>query len=115
MGSLSPIKGITVILYETTQTGVDPFKQPIFSETPVPVENVLVCPAGSDDLVGENQLNGKRAEYELCIPKGDTHNWQDKRVEFFGQMWETFGFPEQWIEGNLPLGWNLRVKVERYG
>lgn len=109
------IKGATVRLYEPTQTGIDPFKQPIIEETPVDVDNVLICPAGTDDLVGENQLHGKRAEYELCIPKGDTHDWQDKRVEFFGQMWRTFGFPQQWIDDNVPLAWNRRVKVERYG
>ena len=79
------------------------------------VENVLVSPVSAEDLVGETQLNGKRAVYELCIPKGDNHDWQDKRVEFFGQMWRTFGIPLQWIEQNVPLGWNIKIKVERYG
>ena len=79
------------------------------------VENVLVSPVSAEDLVGETQLNGKRAVYELCIPKGDNHDWQDKRVEFFGQMWRTFGIPLQWIEKNVPLDWNIKIKVERYG
>ena len=111
----SLIQGITVRLYEPTQTGVDAFNSPIYSEQPVDVENVLVSPVSAEDLVGETQLNGKRAVYELCIPKGDNHDWQDKRVEFFGQMWRTFGIPLQWIEQNVPLDWNIKIRVERYG
>lgn len=111
----SLIQGITVLLYEPTQTGTDSFNHPVYTEQPVAVENVLVCPVGADDLTSEIQLHGKRAEYELCIPKGDTHDWQDKRVEFFGQMWRTFGFPLKWIEENVPLDWNTKIKVERYG
>lgn len=111
----SLIQGITVLLYEPTQTGTDSFNHPVYTEQPVAVENVLVCPVGTDDLTDETQLYGKKAEYELCIPKGDTHDWQDKRVEFFGQMWRTFGLPLKWIKENVPLDWNMKIKVERYG
>lgn len=110
----SMIKGATVILYEPAQTGTDDFNAPVFSEVPVEVKDVLVCPVSTADFVNELQLSGKRAEYELCIPKGDTHIWEDRTVEFFGKKWRTFGFPQQWIEENVPLDWNLRVKVERY-
>lgn len=109
------IHGIPVTLYEPIQTGIDAFRHPVYTERPVTVENVLVCPVSAEDLVSELQLHGKRAEYELCIPKGDSHDWQDKRVEFFGQIWRTFGFPLQWIEENVPLEWNMKIKVERYG
>lgn len=111
----SLIHGITVTLYEPTQTGTDPFNQPVYTELPVAVENVLVCPVSAEDLVSEVQLHGKHAVYELCIPKGDSHDWEDKTVEFFGQKWRTFGFPLKWIEENVPLDWNMKIKVERYG
>lgn len=111
----SLIKGITVTLYEKQRTGKDGFNNPVYTETPVKVENVLVCPVSTEDILSGIQLHGKKAVYELCIPKGDTRNWQDKRVEFFGQMWHTFGFPMQWIEENVPLDWNQKIKVERYG
>ena len=97
------------------QTGTDDFNCPVYTETPVEVENVLICPAESTDIVGDTQLNGRHAVYELCIPKDDTHIWEDRTVEFFGRKWKTFGIPQQWIEENLPLDWNRRVKVERYG
>ena len=113
----SLIKGTTILLYERTQTGTDAFNSPVYTETHVEVKNVLVCPVTTSDadIVGDTQLHGKHAVYELCIPKDDTHIWEDRTVEFFGQKWRTFGIPQQWIPENLPLDWNLRVKVERYG
>lgn len=109
------IKGITVRLYERTQTGVDAFNHPVYSESPVDVKNVLVSPAEPQEITDELQLSGKRLVYTLCIPKEDNHNWQNRTVEFFGQKWRTFGFPQQWIPGMVPMDWNLKVKVERYG
>lgn len=109
------IKGIPVILYDRVQTGVDAFRAPIYAETPVTVENVLVCPVSTQDITTDFQLYGKRAEYELCIPKEDTHTWEDRVVEFYGAKWRVFGIPLAWIGRNLPLAWNRKVKVERYG
>lgn len=111
----SMIKGIPVTLYLTTKTGVDSFNAPVYSEVPVTVDNVLVTPVTAEDVISGVQLYGKHAVYELCIPKEDSHNWEDKTVEFFGQKWRTFGFPQKWIPENVPLSWNMKVKVERYG
>lgn len=112
---MAAIRGIPVILFDRVQTGTDDFHAPVYSENPVTVENVLVCPVSTQDIITDFQLYGKRAEYELCIPKEDTHTWEDRVVEFFGQKWHTFGIPQQWQESQLPLAWNKRVKVERYG
>ena len=109
----SMIQGISVILYDRIQTGVDAFKAPIFEERPVVINNVLAAPLATSDVVNEQQLDGKRLEYELCIPKGDTHIWENRVVEFFGRKWRTIGLPQEWIEENLPLDWNRKVLVER--
>ena len=109
------LKGIPVTLYDRVKIGTDAFNAPIYEEIPIVVDNVLVCPASTEDITSGIQLHGKHTVYELCIPKGDTHDWEDKTVEFFGQKWRTFGFPQQWIDENVPLSWNLKVKVERYG
>ena len=60
-------------------------------------------------------LTGKKAVYTLAIPKGDTHDWEDKEVKFFGKRWRTFGIPLEGIEQLIPLDWNKKVMVERYG
>lgn len=109
------LKGITVILYEKIKTGEDEFKTPIYEETPVEVENVLVSPSSSTDIVDGLSLYGKKAVYTMAIPKGDTLNWEDATVEFFGEKWRTFGFPTEGIEELIPLSWNKKVMVERYG
>lgn len=111
----SLIKGITVTLYEKIQTGTDDFNAPVYEEESVAVDNVLACPVSAEDIASDLQLYGKRAVYELCIPKGDTHNWEDKRVDFFGHSWRTFGFPKEYIEGMVPMDWNRKIRVERYG
>jgi len=108
------IKGITITLYDKTKIGEDAFKKPIYEETPVPVENVLVAPASANDVINQTDLEGKKAVYTMAIPKGDTHEWEDRTVEFFGHKWHTFGIPLEGIEQLIPLGWNKKVMVERY-
>ena len=60
------------------------------------------------------QLYGKRLPYTLALPKGDTHDWDNVAVGFFGQKFRTYGDVVQGIEAMLPLCWNKQVKVERY-
>jgi hypothetical protein len=103
-----------VTLYERAQTGVDGFNRPIYIETPVVVENVLVGEPSTDDITNDLTMYGKHLAYTLAIPKGDAHDWADVHVEFWGERFRTYGAPTQGIEDNIPLGWNKKVKVERY-
>ncbi|WP_434779956.1 hypothetical protein [Enterococcus thailandicus] len=112
---MAKIKGITIILVDKVKTGTDPFGNPIYEDGDIEVENVLVSPTSSDDIVNQMTLTGKKAVYTLGIPKGDTHDWEDKEVKFFGERWRTFGFPTEGIEDLIPLDWNKKVMVERYG
>ena len=109
------IRGITVRLYVKTQTGTDAFNAPVYAEVPVDVPNVLIGEPVADDIVNDLQLYGKRIAYMLAIPKGDAHNWENVTIEFFGQKWRTYGGVTQGIEPLIPLHWNKKVKVERYG
>lgn len=109
------IKGISITLYEKIQSGTDSFNRPVYTESPVTVENVLVCPISSEDITDTTDLTSKKARYELCIPKGDNHIWENRKVSFFGTQWQTVGFVQQYIEENLPLSWNKKIKVESYG
>ena len=108
------MRGITVTLYEKTQTGTDRFNAPVYEETPVEVENVLVAPATTQEILDTVNLYGRKAVYTMAIPKGDTHDWGNVRVDFFGQSWRTFGIPTAGIEALIPLSWNKKVMVERY-
>lgn len=111
---MAMIKGITVILYEKREIGKDEFNHPIYEEQAVTVENVLVAPAGVSEILDMQNLTGKKAVYHIAVPKGDTHIWEDSRVELFGEMWHVIGFPQMGIEANIPLDWNQKWTVERY-
>ena len=109
------INGIDVVLWSETQTGVDDFNAPVFTLTPITVSNVLVTPASAGEITDSTRLSGKQAVYELSIPKGDTNDWENKKVTFFGEDWITIGFCKEWIESNVPLNWNRKIQVARYG
>lgn len=109
------IKGITITLFDNVEIGRDAFGKPIYNEAPVSIDNVLVAPVSSTEVLETLELTGKRAVYQLGIPKGDTHDWEDKHVQFFGKDWRTIGLPTEGIEDMIPLSWNRKVQVERYG
>ena len=108
------IKGITVTLIQKKEVGRDPFNKPIYKDIPIEVDNVLVSPVSTEDIVNINELTGKKTVYTLAIPKGDENDWEDAEVIFFGQRWKTFGFVTQGIEHLIPGDWNKKVMVERY-
>lgn len=108
------IKGITITLITLVQTGTDPLGAPIYRESPEEISNVLVAPSSAQEILDSTELYGKKAVYTLGIPKGDTHVWEDKCVEFFGKRWHVFGVPLEGIESMIPLSWNKKVMVERY-
>lgn len=108
------IKGTTVVLYKKAKTGVDDFNCDIWSEVPTNIDNVLIIPVNTDDIVNNQELNGRKAVYQLAIPKGDVNNWEDVRVDFFGESYRTFGDPIKGIEANIPLAWNTKVYVDKY-
>ena len=112
---MAKIKGISVVLVDRVKTGNDPFGSPIYEDKEIIIENVLVAPTSSDDVVNQLSLTGKKAVYTLAIPKNDTHDWADKEVIFFNERWRTFGIPLEGIEDLIPLDWNKKALVERYG
>lgn len=108
------MRGIDIILYDKVKTGEDPFGRPTYTETPVAVENVLVGEPTGEEITDILNLYGKHVVYTLAIPKGDTHTWTDRKVEFFGETFRAIGAPTQGIDALIPLAWNKKIRVERY-
>lgn len=108
------IKPITVVLINKSEAGKDGFGHPIYSEKRVNIDNVLVAPIAVQDLPNNFDFTGKKAVYQIAIPKGDTHVWKDQKVEFFGEVWQVVGFPKRGIDENIPLKWNDIWMVELY-
>lgn len=109
------MRGITVTLYNRTSDSTDEFNRPIYTETAITVDNVLVGQPTTDEITDTLNLTGKKLAYVLAIPKGDTNTWTDRTVEFFGEKFHTIGEPTMGVEHLIPLSWNKKVRVERYG
>lgn len=109
------MKGTTVQLVTTTTTSYDPFGNPIEKEVIKDVADVLVGQPTTDDITTTTEVYGKRIEYVLGIPKGNTDDWVNKKVYIWGVPFMTFGYPTTGEQSNIPLRWGKNVKVERYG
>lgn len=110
--------GITVTLEIQTQTGTDPFGQPIYTTTTTDVDDVLVGEPSSNDITNNLEMYGKKVAYTLAIPKGDANNWDDTYVTLpapFNGKYHTIGFSTIGIEANIPTRWNRKVHLERIG
>lgn len=51
------LKGIPVILVDKVETGNDDFGHPIYRDVEIEVQNVLVAPTSSEDVI--NQIDRK--------------------------------------------------------
>ena len=109
------LKGITVTLHNKVLTGRDALNAPVYTETDIDVENVLVAPVSSSEAQEVLDLTGRKVIYQLAIPKGDNNVWENQRVSFFGEDWQVVGFVTEGIDDMIPLQWNKKVQVERYG
>ena len=109
------MKTTVIQLIEKTQSGVDPYGEPIYTETTIDVPGVLVGSPTTDDIQSTMQLFGKHIAYSLGIPKGDEHEWEDREVIIWGGRFRTIGFPKTGEQENIPLKWGKVVQVERYG
>lgn len=108
------IKTETVVLREKTKNGVDAFGADVYTINDVYINDVIVGTPTFEAQATDLNLNGKRLAFVLGIPKGDNHEWKDTTVLIRGEEYRTYGFPMTQTEQNVPLRWNMQVKVERY-
>lgn len=109
------ISGETIYLIPQIEGSEDAFGKPIKTDgTPLSVENVLISPVTSSEVLDTLNLSGRKAVCQLAIPKGDSHEWEDQFVEFWGHRWRAVGFVIQSMDHLTPLSWNKKVMVERY-
>lgn len=109
------MKTTTIQLVVKTESGTDSFGNPTYTETTEDVSGVLVGQPSTDDLNTSYSLYGKKIDYVLGIPRGDSHDWHDVDVIVFDERFRTVGYPMTGIEENIPLKWTQNVKITRYG
>ena len=111
---MGKIHGMQITLIDKQVVSVDPFGSPVVKDVEITIDNVIVAPATTEDVTSQMSLTGKKISYTIGIPKGDTNDWEEKEVRFFGKRWRTVGIPLEGIEELIPLEWNKKVMVERY-
>lgn len=107
--------GISITLVSKTQNGVDAFNQPIWKDSEITVDDVLVGEPSTDDIQNNITVYGKRTVYTLAIPKGDSNIWANGEVilpDPFGGRYRVIGNATAGIEANIPLRWNKKVHLE---
>lgn len=105
------LHGITVTLITRTAE-LDEHNHPTWVEHREEVANVIVGEPVQAEQEPELEVKKGRAAYTLGIPKGDTHDWEDVIVEFWGKRWRQYGRIIQSIEDLVPLDWNKKITVE---
>lgn len=111
------MKTVSVTLIKKTPNGTDPFNQPVYTETEISVDGVLVGEPSTNDVTNAYTTYGAKLAYTLGIPKGDENDWTDTKVilpEPFTGIYHTVGIATAGIEDNIPLRWNKKVNLERY-
>lgn len=109
------MKTTEVVLYNKVDTGErDKTNRPITTEKATVVSGVLIAPVSVEEVINTINLTGKKAVYQLAIPKGDSNDWENAKVRYKGKFYRTIGIPEEGMDENIPLMWNRKIKVERY-
>lgn len=109
------LKGETVILWKPKSSEVDSFGTEIVTEfEKVAVEDVLITPGASAEILDSTDLEGHVIQYTLHIPKTDGHDWTHGKVTIRGKDYRTIGEARYYTEANVPLRWNGEIGVERY-
>lgn len=111
------LHGITIQLLVKEQTGVDGFNRPVYTETAVNVDNVLVGQPAATEVLEIQNLTGKKVVYWLGIPKGDTHDWENSKIILpapFAGTYRSISFAQTGIQDLIPLAWGKNIAVERY-
>lgn len=80
------IKGITVTLINKKQVDTDPFDAPIYEDMPINVDNVLVSPTSTEDIINQLELTGKRRFIHWPYQKATRINGKTKKLSFRRKM-----------------------------
>lgn len=103
----------TVVLTVKTPSGCDSMNNPVYVTTTETVANVLIGQPTAEEAQSSIDLYGKRCEVMLGIPKGDTHEWENTTVTFWGRTWHTIGPVIMGIEANVPTMWHKKIRCAR--
>lgn len=119
-GPFSPLRrlglltGETVVVERRQEVGRDPGNAPIYEWVPETVDDVLVTPGASTDVIESNRPEGVEVGWTLGFPRGYPATLRGARVSVRGQEpAPVIGDPQHLTDANTPGRWTMPVEIER--
>lgn len=105
------IRGETVVVECKIPDGVDAYNHAKYATAELPVENVLVAPQSSSDVIDGNRTDGAEVRYKLHFPKTYIGKLDGLRVKVRDEWLHVVGSPRRYTAENTPGRWNMEVEV----
>ena len=109
---LGLIAGETVTV-RTPTIGYDEHMEVVESWSARPVENVIVTPGATSDVLDSTRPDGTRVDFTLGFPKTFTASLRGCRCVVRGIECAVIGDPQPYTAENVPGAWNYTAEVER--
>lgn len=101
------------VTVRTPTVGYDEHMEEVPSWSARPVENVLVTPGATSDVLDTTRPDGTRVAFTLGFPKSFTAPLRGCRVIVRGIECAVIGDPQPYTAGSVPGAWNYTAEVER--
>ena len=106
------IAGETVTV-RTPTVGYDEHMEEVVTWDEATVENVVVTPGATSDVLDSTRPDGTRVAFTLGFPKSFTAPLRGCRVLVRGVECAVIGDPQPYTPRNVPGAWNYTAEVER--
>ena len=109
---LGLIAGETVTV-RTPTVGYDEHMEEVVTWVEATVQNVVVTPGSTSDVLDSTRPDGTRVAFTLGFPKSFTAPLRGCRVLVRGIECAVIGDPQPYTADNVPGAWNYTAEVER--
>ena len=115
---LAPLPDLGLIAGEavtvrTPTVGYDEHMEEVTTWEEATVQNVVVTPGATSDVLDSTRPDGTRVAFTLGFPKTFTASLRGCRVLVRGIECAVIGDPQPYAAENVPGSWNMNVEVER--
>ena len=101
------------VTVRTPTVGYDEHMEEVTTWDEATVQNVVVTPGATSDVLDSTRPDGTRVAFTLGFPKSFTAPLRGCRVLVRGIECAVIGDPQPYTAENVPGAWNMNVEVER--
>lgn len=101
------------VTVRTPTAGYDEHMEEVVTWDETDVENVVVTPGATSDVLDSTRPDGTRVAFTLGFPKSFTAPLRGCRVTVRGIECAVVGDPQPYTAANVPGAWNYTAEVER--